>query len=281
MTKAETFVPDGVDVETALKRTTHLAISAHQDDIEIMAYDGILKCFGKQDNWFTGVVVTNGSGSPRSGLYAEYTDEEMMQIRKSEQKKAAFIGAYSAQLLLDYPSSAVKSPTNADVKEELKRIITLAKPNVIYTHNLADKHDTHVAVTARVIAVLRELPKDIRPEKVYGCEVWRGLDWMNDEDKVKFDVAGHINLEQALLEVFDSQICGGKRYDSATIGRRLANATYAESHGTDDTTSLMYAMDLTPLINDVTIDINEYVQQYIQKFSNDVARRIKDLLNEG
>ena len=139
MTKAETFVPDGVDVETALKRTTHLAISAHQDDIEIMAYDGILKCFGKQDNWFTGVVVTNGSGSPRSGLYAEYTDEEMMQIRKSEQKKAAFIGAYSAQLLLDYPSSAVKSPTNADVKEELKRIIG----RLINNKPLEPKHRDH------------------------------------------------------------------------------------------------------------------------------------------
>ena len=280
MPKAEIFVPDGVGVENALARTTHLAIAAHQDDIEIMAYDGILKCFGKQDDWFTGVVVTNGSGSPRSGLYANYSDEEMMGIRKTEQKKAAYIGDYSSQLLLDYPSSAVKSSTNTDVKEELKKIITLSKPKVIYTHNLADKHDTHIAVTARVIAALRELPKDILPEKVYGCEVWRGLDWMNDDDKVKFDVAGHPNLESALLGVFDSQICGGKHYDLATVGRRLANATYAESHGTDDTNSLMYAMDLTPLINDISIDVNDYVQQYIKNFSNDVEKKLKTCLIE-
>ncbi len=279
MTKAEIFVPDGVEVKEALNRTTHLAISAHQDDIEIMAYDGIIKCFGKQDNWFTGVVVTNGSGSPRSGLYENYSDEEMMEIRKAEQKKAAYIGEYSTQLLLDYPSSAVKSHSNTDVKEEIKKIITLSKPKVIYTHNLADKHDTHVAVAARVIEALRELPKDMLPEKVYGCEVWRGLDWMNDEDKLKFDVAGHPNLESALLEVFDSQICGGKRYDLATVGRRLANATYAESHGTDDTNSLTYAMDLTPLINDVSMDVNDYVQQYIKNFSNDVERKIKNLFS--
>ena len=279
MEKAEIFVPDGMDVEEALKRTTHLAISAHQDDIEIMAYDGILKCFGKQDKWFAGVVVTNGSGSPRSGLYANYTDDEMMKIRQDEQKKAAYIGEYSVQLLLDYPSNLVKDPANVDVKEELKKIITLAKPNVIYTHNLADKHETHIAVTARVIEALREMPKEMHPEKVYGCEVWRGLDWMNDDEKVKFDVAGHPNLESALLEVFDSQICGGKRYDLATVGRRLANATYAESHGTDDTNSLMYAMDLTPLINDVSVDVNDYVQQYIRNFSDDVEKKIKNLFN--
>ena len=47
---AEIFVPDGFPAEEALKRTTHMAISAHQDDIEIMAYDGVLKCFQQKDS---------------------------------------------------------------------------------------------------------------------------------------------------------------------------------------------------------------------------------------
>ena len=42
---AQLFVPDGLPDEQALQRTTHMAIAAHQDDIEIMAIDGILKCF--------------------------------------------------------------------------------------------------------------------------------------------------------------------------------------------------------------------------------------------
>ena len=78
---AQVFVPDGQPVEAALARTTHLGISAHQDDLEIMAIDGILKCFQQPDRWFTGVVVTNGSGSPRTGLYANTTDEEMQVPR--------------------------------------------------------------------------------------------------------------------------------------------------------------------------------------------------------
>lgn len=271
---AEIFVPDNMPVEAAVSRTTHMAISAHQDDIEIMAYDGILKCFGSKDKWFFGVVATNGAGSPRDDLYASYTDEEMQKVRKLEQKKAAYVGEYGAAALLDYTSSEIKDPQNAEVIDEIKRLITAARPETIYTHNLADKHDTHVAVASRVIRAIRELPEDMRPEKLYGCEVWRNLDWVNDNEKVIFDVSAHSNIASALVEVFDSQVSGGKRYDLATVGRRLSNATYAASHGTDTASSLIYGMDLTPLIKDITLDIKEYILGYINRFSDDVSERL-------
>ena len=69
-------------------------------------------------------------------------------------------------------------------------LIGEARPAVVYTHNLADKHDTHVAVALRTLAAIRSLPADVRPAAFYGCEVWRDLDWMVDEDKVAFDVTG-------------------------------------------------------------------------------------------
>jgi LmbE family N-acetylglucosaminyl deacetylase len=275
---AELFVPDNKPVEEAIKRTTCMGIAAHQDDLEIMAYHGIARCFGKENDWFFGAIVTNGAGSPRDDLYAGYTDEEMQKVRKVEQKKAAFVGEYGALALLDYTSSAVKDAKNPDITDELVELISLARPKVIYTHNLADKHDTHVGVSLKVIRAIRKLPKDMRPEKVYGCEVWRGLDWMNDDDKVFFDVSSHPNIAAALVEVFDSQICGGKRYDLATAGRRLANATYAASHGTDEAAALSYAMDLTPLITDENLDIQDYVQSYIDNFKKDVAQRIGKLV---
>jgi len=180
--KAVIWVPDGVEERRALARTTHMAIAAHQDDVEIMALEGILEGFGSQEKWFTAVIVTNGAGSPRDGLYAAYTDEQMQVVRRLEQKKAAFVGEYSALALLDHSSSAVKSPSNSGPREDLKVLIAAARPDVIYTHNLADKHDTHVGVALRVIAAIRELPLDQRPRRLLGCEVWRDLDWMNDSD---------------------------------------------------------------------------------------------------
>lgn len=271
---AEWFIPDGKDVETAVSRITHLAISAHQDDIEIMAYDGILKCFGTDEKWFGAVVVTNGAGSARDGIYADYTDEDMQKIRKIEQKKAAYVGDYSALALLDYSSTQVKSPDSEDIADELKRIIQLAKPEVIYTHNLADKHDTHLGVVTKVIAAIRQLPQEARPKELYGCEVWRNLDWVRDEQKVIFDVSAHPNLSAALVGVFDSQIAGGKRYDLATSGRRLANATYSSSHSVDSSDALSYAIDLTPLIQDVNLSVIKYIKEYIASFEQEVVQKL-------
>jgi LmbE family N-acetylglucosaminyl deacetylase len=271
---AQIFVPDGLPADEALARTTHLAISAHQDDLEIMALDGILRCFQRHDKWFTGVVVTNGSGSSRTGLYADYTDEDMRRVRVKEQIKAAFVGEYAAQILLDYPSSAVKDRANTSAVEDLAQIIHAARPGVIYTHNLADKHPTHVGVAVKVIAAIRSLPEAERPQHVYGCEVWRDLDWMVDGDKVLFDVSAQEGLQMALVGIFDSQISGGKRYDLATMGRRRANATYFESHATDTTTGMIFGMDLTPLVQDPSKDLVAHVQEYISRFADDVRARI-------
>lgn len=275
---AEIFIPDGVSIEVACKRTTHLAVGAHQDDIEIMAYHGILECFQHPEKWFAGVTVTNGSGSPRTDLYANYTDEEMMKVRRKEQKKSAIIGEYSVQFLLDYPSSAIKDKNNRSPIEDLKNILNATQPTIIYTHNLADKHDTHVGVALRLIQALREVAPQYKPEKLYGCEVWRDLDWLIDEDKVPFDVSPHENLQSSLLGVFDSQIAGGKRYDLATMGRRKANATYFASHGVDTATSLIFGMDLTPLITNPELDPFEYVQQFINRFASDVEQRIRKFM---
>ncbi|NLN77681.1 MAG: PIG-L family deacetylase [Armatimonadetes bacterium] len=271
---ATVYVPDGSSVDDAVARTTHMAISAHQDDIEIMAYHGVVECFGRDDRAFMGVVVTNGSGSPRDDLYADYTDEQMQKVRRVEQMKAAFVGEYCAQALLDFPSGAVKDAKSTDVVDDITQLLIAAKPKIVYTHNLADKHDTHVSVALRVISAIRALPKDARPEKLYSCEVWRNLDWTIDNDKVIFDVGAHENLAAALLGVFDSQICGGKRYDLAALGRRRANATFFASHGVDDSEGLTFGLDLTPLIQDDSIDPLNYITGYIDRFAAEVKDRL-------
>ena len=272
---ADLFVPDDAAPEDALARTTHLAISAHQDDIEIMAYHGVAECFGLRDRWFTGVVVTNGAGSPRSGIYGGYTDEEMQKVRLREQRKAAYVGDYSCQVQLGFTSAQVKDASEPSVVEDLRRVLLAARPRIVYLHNLADKHDTHVAVALRSIAALRAITGEFRPVKVYGCEVWRDLDWLPDADKQALGVSARGNIAAALVGVFDSQVTGGKRYDLATAGRRLAHATYFASHGTDQESALSFAMDLTPLVEDPGLPVAEYVLGFVDRFRSDVAMRLK------
>jgi len=272
---AQVFVPDQSTLEAALPRTTHLGIGAHHDDLEIMAAHGILHCFGSDERWFTGVVVTDGAGSARDFCYQAYTDEQMRAVRRAEQKKAAYVGEYAAQFLLDFPSAAVKTPMNSALIADLTEILRLTRPSVVYTHNLADKHETHVAVALRVIAACRALDTSERPQRLLGCEVWRDLDWLCDADKVPLPLDEREHLQSALMGVFDSQIAGGKRYDLATAGRRRAHATYSESHGIDRHLALTWAMDLTPLMQGG--DPEAYVAELLRRFEDDVATRIRRL----
>ena len=66
-----------------------------------------------------------------------------------------------------------------------------------------------MAVLTRTLEAVRSLPRDGRPRKIYGCEVWRDLDWLPDARKVALPVSDRTNLQAALNGVFDSQISGG------------------------------------------------------------------------
>ena len=278
LSTADIFVPDGRPLADALTRTTHLGIGAHQDDLEFMAFHGIKHCYSSKSDWFTGVTCTNGSGSARTGAYAQFTDEEMMQVRREEQRQAAIIGRYSAMLQLDYPSRLARDPADLRLREDLVAILKAARPRIVYTHNPADKHATHIAVVIPVIQAIRQLPRDQRPNLVYGCEVWRDLDWMPDAEKVVHDVGGHDNLAAAINGLFDSQIAGGKRYDLGVIGRRRANATFFESHGVDTSDALAFAMNLTPLVQDDSLDLITYVTDFIDRFRSDVVDKLSKQL---
>ena len=268
---SEVYIPDGSDPADALARTTYLCIAAHQDDIEIMAVEGILRAYENPELHFTGCVVTDGHGSPRAGKFANVSDDEMALIRVEEQREAARIGKYSAQVFLGYPSSEVKKGGNQALKEDLKNLIRQTRPEVLYTHNLADKHATHVGVLMRVLEALRELEPEELPAKLIGCEVWRNLDWLSDEKKVVMDTSENKELQAQLVDVFVSQVQGGKNYTDAILGRRAANATFFASHATDKATGLSFGMDMTPLMLDEDLDPSEFVKGFLQDFQENVA----------
>ncbi len=263
---ADLYFPDVED----LSGVTDMCIAAHQDDIEIMAYAPIAECYGSESRHFCGVVVADGAGSPRDGEFESYTDEQMKQVRITEQRRAAEIGKYRAVAQLGYPSADIKNAQNTDTVEDVYTLLVAAMPTRVYTHNIADKHETHVAVALRVIEAVRRLPKGSRPEVFLGLEVWRGLDWLCDDDKICLDTGAHIDVARELLTVHRSQVAGGKRYDNAALGRRYANATFFASHSTDDFESMSIGIDLMPIISE-GISPTDYIKQYINRFENEVT----------
>jgi len=273
-TNADLYIPDGSLSPEALKKTTHLGVGAHQDDLEFMAMHGIIECYEKQDLWFGGITCTNGAGSARTGPYAEITDEQMLELRFEEQREASRVGKYAFMAQLRHPSSGIKDPHCHDLERDLAQLLERTRPEVVYTHNLADKHSTHIAVAMSLIKAIRSLPEDQRPGKLIGCEVWRDLDWMPDNKKVVMDLSGYQELAARLNGIFVSQISGGKRYDLAVDGRRRANATFFDSHSIDDSDSICYGIDLTPLVLDEQLSPAAYTLELVEEFRNDVENKI-------
>ena len=273
--KADLLIPDQTDGPAAFARTTHLGIGAHQDDLEFMAFEGILACYDRSDRWFGGIIMTDGRSSSRKGPYAGWTDDQIAAERIREQHAAARLGQYSFVAQLGYQSKEVRGADKTDPVDDLVALLTAARPEVVYLHNPADKHDTHVACFARCIEALRRLPPSARPAKVLGCEVWRALDWMVDSEKVAMPVSARPELAQALNEVFATQIVGGKRYDLAVLARRAANATFHDAHASDTESALQWAMDLTPLIRDDSLDVTTFTLGFLERLQQDVAARLR------
>ena len=275
---ARLTIPDGLSGSSAVTRTTHLGIGAHQDDLEFMAFHGILACYDKEDRWFGGVTITDGRGSSRAGKFKDWTDDQIAAERIREQEAAAVIGQYSFIAQLGFGSAAVRDAHQPAVRDDLRRILEATRPEVVYLHNLADKHDTHVGCALRCIEAMRQLPLAERPKKVYGCEVWRDLDWLVDSEKTPMPISARPELARALNEVFATQIAGGKRYDLAVLGRRTANATFSNAHSTDQESAMQWAMDLTPLAQDDSLDPIAYTVGFIDRLKADVTSRLRKSL---
>jgi LmbE family N-acetylglucosaminyl deacetylase len=273
---ADLYIPDNQPLPGAIRRTTHLGIGAHQDDLEFMALHGILECHQRADRWFGGVTCTDGRGSARSGPYATLTDDEMQAVRLEEQRSAARIGDYAFMAQLGYPSAAIKRGAGRlPLVDDLVALLQAARPQYVYTHNPFDKHATHLAVFHAVIAALRRLPAGDRPHWVVGCEGWRGLDWLPDDLKVVLDVSAQPALSAALNGVFVSQTVGGKRYDLAVEGRRTSNATFLDSHAVDVAERTTFAIDLTALIRDDAPSVNTWAAAILDRFNSQVLAALQ------
>jgi LmbE family N-acetylglucosaminyl deacetylase len=201
----------------------------------------------------------------------------MKAIRIEEQKTAANIGQFSFIAQLGHPSNHVKDSTErATLVEDIKAIIVASQPDVIYTHNPFDKHATHIGVLLATLSAIHELPLDDRPKQLIGCEVWRGLDWLPDDEKIVHDVSAHPDLATSLAGVFASQIAGGKRYDLAVEGRRLANATFFDSHSIDASDRVQYAIDLSSLISGQN-SLRNLMNEKLNIFQEEIFELLEDV----
>ena len=265
-THTETFIP--ASGAKALQAVTHLGIGAHCDDLEIMAFHGIEKCFKNKDLLFGGVTVTDGRRSPRGADTQNLAVDEYIELRREEQ--AASKGKYGFQVFFNLESKELADLSQTLI-DDFVQIFTEVRPDTVYTHNPFDKHTTHVNVCWHVIEALKKLPSEIRPRYIYGCEVWRSLDWLPDPFKICLGFPSS-DLERELLAVYKSQVLPGKDYVEGTLGRRKANATFLETTELEKAEHVTFAVDLSPLV--LENNRKSYFEKILKQFNEELMQGV-------
>jgi LmbE family N-acetylglucosaminyl deacetylase len=236
-------------------------------------------CRDAADRWFTGVVCASGTVARPGGPDAATGGLPAVDAttRAAEQVAAADLGGYGAVVLLGHPSDGLRaSPRRDAVVEEVADLVARCAPATVLTHDLADRHATHVAVAGITVDALRRLPAGSRPGRLLACEGWRSLDWLAEGERVHLDVTGHEDLAVDLLAAHASQVAA-KRYDRAAAGRRRANATFADPLAPDDRTEVVLAMDLTPLVVDDRLDPVAFLQAALARSATEAGDRLRAL----
>ena len=149
-----------------------------------MAYHGISTCYQEDLAWFGGIVCTDGAGSSRSGPYADYSDAALVACHQKEQMRAADIGQYSFVECLNHGSATLKDP-NAARPASLSSKTGSSKPSPKFA--IPTTPPTSTPPMSRFVKPRSKptpLPPHARPRKLYVREVWRDLDWLNDNEKI-------------------------------------------------------------------------------------------------
>lgn len=278
MTSYNFYIPKKFSKTIARKKTSHLGVGAHPDDLEFMAIHGIADCYQKDQEWFSGIICTDGRGSIRPKNLESLSDQEWIDIRRKEQMSAADKGEYAFLHMLNYKSSDLLHPSPySKLVTTLKEALSETQPRYLYTHSPIDRHTTHRLIAFATIEALRTLPERDWLMSFWGCEVWGSLDWLDKRDLHILDHSKHTELANELNQCFPSQILGGKNYAEAIKGRRIANACLMQAHKKDSFKEVTYALNLKPLIQDPERSIPDFFEKKLDRFKRST---LKALLNE-
>ncbi len=265
--RASCYDPRDDSSTSAIQKTAFLGIGAHQDDLEFMCFDAILK--GLNGDGFSALILSDGSGSARNHSHQNLSPQEFSQLRNEEQKNAAKLASYKQLIQLNHPSSVIKE-RNASLIAEISDIIQASSPQVIYTHNPFDKHLSHVATLECVVSAILELAPQDRPKKLIGCEVWRSLDWLPQKRKLIFEIDAEAQIRDQLLECFPSQSGESKNYSKAVQGRRICNATFLDSYNKDQFLQVEYAIDLSEVISQKPVSLHNFSNRVLEEFKTEI-----------
>lgn len=277
---ADVFVP-GVpgsatteELVRALGGVTHVVVGAHPDDAEVGALPAISMCRKRGDLGLCAVILTDGRNPPLSGPYRHLPPERMVKIRIEEQRQAALVGGYRAVIQLCYCSDELKPHARrSDAVADIAAILDATRCEELWLHQPFDRHPTHGSAFFCGIGALGRLPRDKRPRRLFGMEVWGTVDCLPADQLEEFDVSCDAELLERLLEPFKSQNAA-KDYQSGVRGRQTAHATFRQSHATNGGSRVCLAVKLHDFLENPELDVRSWVTAVHERALHDLHQRL-------
>ena len=196
-----------------------LAVSAHQDDLELFTA-GTLRLLSLAGSHITVLVASGGD--------QQYTDVRSLdQIREQEERDAGTIIGYDEIRFLRF--SDLELSHNPGFQDKLRAIWQNLQPDLVLTFDptapyRSAVHPDHLAVGRAVLSIARALGDDAPDVLFYGSR----------DPNVLVDISQVVEDKAAAIRAHRSQLYGWKRFYGlvtrmqARLAGRPAGVQYAE-----------------------------------------------------
>jgi len=180
-----------------------LVIAPHLDD-EVLGVGGTISRFVSQGAKVYVAVVTKG--------FPPYFSDEEMNVIRTEARAAHEILGVTKTLFLDFPAASLDAIRQADINNEITRIINSIQPNVMFIPFIGDIHRDHKIAFISSLVGARPNRESI-PEHILCYETLSETNWNapyitpNFVPNVYVDIGKeHLNTKLSALSCYKSQI---------------------------------------------------------------------------
>ena len=146
-----------------------LVIASHPDD-EVLGVGGTIAKFAERGDKVHVAIVTKGNPP----LY----DEEMvLRGRQEVQRAQELLGVKETFFMERFPAAELDTIPHYQVNEELKKIINIVKPEMLFIPFNGDIHLDHQRVFSSSLVAARPNGSGFTPQSIYAYETLSETNW--------------------------------------------------------------------------------------------------------
>lgn len=172
-----------------------LVIAAHPDD-EVLGMGGTIKKFSKLGNNIKLCVISEGAS-------AQYSDKEMIDVRRESCAKAGKILGIQDFKFLNFPDAKLDSIPQLEINIEIEKIISEFNPEIVFTISNGDLSKDHQKVFESTLVATRPINSKIR--KVLAYEL-PGPRIEQFQPTIFEDISSEINSKNEAMLEYESEM---------------------------------------------------------------------------